>query len=315
MKITRGYRDRLQRPYPVATIGNFDGHHIGHRALLQAVLRSARQAGGTALVLTFDPHPVKILAPEVKLRFLTDPEEKLARFEAAGIDEVVLLEFNESFARLSPEAFVKDVLVEGLGLKEIIVGRHFAFGHKRAGKIADLMALGEKQGLLVHSLSPVEQEGIIVSSTRIRQLVQAGNVGEAANLLGRQYAIAGVVRPGSQRGQRLGWPTANLALPADRVIPRDGVFATITVVNQQRLDSVAYIGKRPTFDGGERLLEVYVLKGTHDLYGRSITVEFIERVRDDIQFAGHEELSRQIASDVTSAATMLRRHHESIGAS
>lgn len=315
MKITRGYRERLQRPYPAATIGNFDGHHIGHRALLQAVVHSARQTGGTALVLTFDPHPVKILAPEVKLRFLTGPQEKLTRFEEAGIDEVVLLEFNESFAKLSPEAFVKDVLVEGLRLKEIIVGQHFAFGHRRAGKIADLMALGERQGLLVHSLLPVEQEGIIVSSTRIRQLIQAGNVGEAANFLGRQYAIAGVVTRGAQRGQTLGWPTANLALPPDRVIPPDGVYATITVVNQQRLDSVAYIGKRPTFDGDERLLEVYMLKGRHDLYGRSIIVEFIERVRDDIQFASHEELSRQIASDVASAATILRRHHESIGAS
>jgi riboflavin kinase/FMN adenylyltransferase len=130
MKVTRGYVGEDVRPYPVATIGNFDGHHIGHRALLQAVSQAARKAGGTALALTFDPHPVKILAPHVDLRFLTGPEEKLARFRDAGIDEVVVLEFSGTFAMLSPDAFADEVLSRGLGLKELFVGQHFVFGHK-----------------------------------------------------------------------------------------------------------------------------------------------------------------------------------------
>jgi len=308
MNVTRGYLGRPSRPYPVATIGNFDGHHIGHRALLQTVMQAARKARGTAMVLTFDPHPVKILAPHVELRFLTCPEEKLKRFEEAGIDEVVLLEFNESFARLSPEAFVEQVLFNGLRLREIFVGEHFAFGHKRAGTIADLAALGGRYGLTVTPVSPVMVDGGIVSSTRVRQLIQGGQVGQAAILLGRQYALNGQVMPGAQRGQTLGWPTANLQLPPDRVIPSDGVYATVAVVNQRRYDSVAYIGTRPTFDAGERVLEVYLLNGVHDLYGQSLTVEFIERVRGDIRFEGADALSRQIASDVASARAVLRRH-------
>jgi riboflavin kinase/FMN adenylyltransferase len=314
MNVTRGYLSGPLRPYPAATIGNFDGHHIGHRTLLQAVVQAARKADGTAVVLTFDPHPVKILAPDVELRFLTSPEEKLARFEAAGIDEVVFLEFTEAFAKLSPEAFVEQVLFSGLRLRELFVGQHFAFGHKRVGKIADLVALGGRYGLVVNPVPPVMFDGGIVSSTRIRQLIQGSNVSAAAALLGRQYAMTGIVMPGAQRGQALGWPTANLRLPPDRVVPPDGVYAVVAVVNERRHDAVAYIGKRPTFDAGERLLEVYLLEGAHELYGQTITVEFIERVRGDMRFGGGDELSRQIASDVASATAMLRRHHESIGA-
>lgn len=314
MNVTRGYPGAPIWPYPVATIGNFDGHHVGHRALLKAVVQAARNAHGTAVALTFDPHPVKILAPHVELRFLTSPDEKLARFEEAGVDEVVLLEFDEAFARLSPETFVEQVLVRGLRLREIFVGQHFAFGHNRAGTVADLTALGGRYGLVVTPVPSVVLQGAIVSSTRIRQLLQAGNVGAAAVLLGRQYALMGVVMPGAQRGQGLGWPTANLRLPRDRVIPADGVYATVATVNQRRYDSVAYIGRRPTFGAGERWLEVHLFEGNHELYGQSMTVEFVERVRGDMQFKGGEDLSRQIAVDATSARTMLRRHHESIEA-
>jgi len=312
MKVTRGYQGGGARPYPVATIGNFDGHHIGHRSLLRLVVDAARAAQGTAMVLTFDPHPVKILAPHVGLRFLTSPEEKLAHFQEAGIDEVVLLSFDDAFAALSPEAFAADVLAHGLGVKELFVGQHFAFGHKRAGKISDLTALGNRLGFAVHPLSPVVAEGGIVSSTRIRQLIQDGDVLKAAVLLGRQYALEGIVSAGAQRGESLGWPTANLRLPSDRVIPPDGVYATVTMVDCRRYDSIGYIGTRPTFDAGERLLEVNILDGAHELYGRSIAVEFVERVRGDMRFAEPEALSRQIAIDVDRAKVMLRRHHETV---
>ena len=313
MKVTRGYQDEIVRPYPVATIGNFDGHHIGHRALLQTVARTARNAGGTALALTFDPHPVKILAPHVDLRFLTNPEEKLALFEASGIDEVVVLEFNKSFAGLSPEAFVEQVLTQGLRLNELFVGRHFAFGHKRSGKIEDLVALGGRSGMLVHPMDPVSEGGAIVSSTRIRQLIQTGQVDQAAVLLGRRYAIAGEVSHGAQRGQELGWRTANLRLPPDRVVPPDGVYATVSMWGGRQYDSVAYIGTRPTFGAGERLLEVHLLDDVCELYGERVSVEFVERVRGDMQFDGSEALRRQIGADVESARGMLRRYHEVSG--
>lgn len=310
MKVTRGYQGGGARPHPVATIGNFDGHHVGHRSLLQLVVAAARAAQGTAMVLTFDPHPVRILAPHVDLRFLTSPEEKLVRFQEAGIDVVVLLSFDEAFAALSPEAFAVEVLANGLGLKELFVGQHFAFGHKRAGKISELTTLGNRLGFAVHPLPPVMAEGGIVSSTRIRQLIQQGDVRTAATLLGRQYALEGIVSRGAQRGEGLGWPTANLRLPPDRVVPSDGVYATVTCLDSRRYDSIAYIGTRPTFDAGERLLEVNLLGGVHELYGRSIVVEFVERVRGDMRFAEPEALSRQIAMDVDCAKIMLRRHHE-----
>lgn len=313
MKVTRGYVGEGVRPYPVATIGNFDGHHIGHRALLQAVSQTARKAGGTALALTFDPHPVKILAPHVDLRFLTGPEEKLGRFQDAGIDEVVVLEFSGNFAMLSPEAFADQVLSRGLGLKELFVGQHFVFGHKRAGKITDLVALGSRYGFAVHPMTPVTASGGVVSSTRIRQLIQTGDVAQAALLLGRQYAMSGVVAPGAQRGQALGWRTANLPVPSDRVAPADGVYATVAVWNQRRYDSVAYIGTRPTFGAGERLLEVHLLDDACDLYGQQMTVEFIDLVRQDMQFSGADALSLQIARDVESVRMTLRKHHEVLG--
>ena len=310
MKVTRGYQGEAVRPYPVATIGNFDGHHIGHRALLQTVVETARKAQGTALAVTFDPHPVKILAPQVALRFLTSPEEKLDRFRDAGIDEVVFLEFDRALAAMPPETFGKQVLFQALQLKELFVGQHFAFGHKRAGKIADLVALGSRYGFGVHPVTPVMAHGGIVSSTRIRQLIQDGDVNQAALLLGRWYAVTGEVFPGAQRGQELGWRTANLRLPPDRVVPPDGVYATVTVWNQRRYDSVSYIGTRPTFDAGERLLEVHLLDESQNLYGQRITVEFVESVRGDRQFAGADALSRQIALDVETARTILRTSHD-----
>ncbi|OQW35065.1 MAG: hypothetical protein A4E19_01720 [Nitrospira sp. SG-bin1] len=312
MNVTRGYSDEIVRPYPVGTIGNFDGHHLGHRALLKQVVETARHAKGTALVLTFDPHPVKILAPHVDLRFLTTGEEKRARFEQAGIDEVVSLDFTPAFASLSPEMFAEQVLFKGLGLKEIFIGQHFVFGHKRAGQIDDLIALGERFGFLVHPIPPVMMDGGVVSSTKIRQLIMAGQVDRAACLLGRHYALSGVVSPGDGRGRTLGCPTANLRLPPDRVVPADGIYATVTMMGEERHDSVAYIGTRPTFDGGERGLEVSILDGVHELYGRTLTIEFIGRIRGDAQFESGETLSRQIAADVSSAKSILRRYHETI---
>lgn len=310
MKVTRGYRSGSLRSHPVATIGNFDGHHIGHRALLRSVVERARTASGTALALTFDPHPVRILAPDVGLRFLTSPEEKLARFHDAGVDEVVVLTFDGAFAQLSPEAFARDVLAVGLGIKELFVGRHFVFGHRRAGTIADLERFGQRLGFVVHPIAPVTVEGVIVSSTRIRRLIMEGDVLTAASLLGRYYVLEGIVSAGAQRGQRLGWPTANLCLPPERVVPADGVYAAVARVEAHTHDAIAYIGSRPTFDSGERVLEVNLLDGRHELYGRRMTVAFVERLRGDVRFAGADALSRQIAQDVDRARALLRRYHE-----
>ena len=310
--VTRTLSDALPRPHPVATIGNFDGHHRGHRALLQTVVETARQANGTALVLTFDPHPVKVLAPHVDLRFLTSPEEKLARFEAAGIDEVVFLEFTPALAAMTAEQFVETVLHRGLKIAEIFVGEHFAFGKGRTGRITDLVRFGTMYGFTVHPVAPVMLDGEVVSSTRIRNLIHGGHVKEAATLIGRAYGISGTVIPGRQQGQSLGWPTANLHIPPQRVIPPDGVYAARARCEATTYDAIAYIGTRPTFGAGERLIEVNLLDQQRDLYGKEMLVEFVDRLRGDHTFASADELTAQIARDVDRARDSLRQYAEGV---
>ena len=312
LKVTRGLSDNCPRAYPIATIGNFDGHHLGHRALLQTVVETARKAQGTSLVLTFEPHPVRILAPQVDLRFLTSPEEKLAHFESAGIDEVVFLGFTPVFAAMSPKQFAEDILYRSLGVAELFVGNHFAFGEGRAGRIDDLVRLGGQYGFRVHAVPPVTIDGEVVSSTRIRRLIQTGNMERAATLLGRVYGIRGTVVQGMQQGQAMGWPTANLQVPADRVMPPDGVYAARTVHGPHIYDAIAYIGTRPTFGPGERLIEVNLLDQNSDLYGQEISVQFVSRVRGDHTFASPAELSKQIARDVEQARIRLRRIQQGV---
>ena len=306
MKITRGLAHHQRAPHPVLTIGNFDGQHLGHRALLRAVVARAAEAGGTPLVLTFDPHPVKVLAPHVTLLFLTTPEEKLAHFREAGIAEVLFLDFTPAFAALTPDQFMRQVLRDSVGLKELFVGEHFAFGKGRAGRIADLVRFGREAGFQVHPVQPLRVDGEVVSSTRVRQLIQKGDVRGAARCLGRCYALGGEVMPGEHRGRTLGWPTANLRLPADRVIPADGVYATKAFWGTRACDSVSYIGTRPTFGAGERLLEVSLLDVREELYGQMLRVEFVERLRGDQVFGSADELSACIERDVQRAREALK---------
>lgn len=306
MKITRGLAAHQRVPHPVLAIGNFDGQHLGHRALLREVVTRAAAAGGTPMVLTFDPHPVKVLAPHVNLRFLTTPDDKLAYFKAAGIAEVLFLEFTTAFAALTPDQFMQLVLRDGIGMKELFVGEHFAFGRGRAGRIADLVRFGRDAGFQVHPVLPLRIDGEIVSSTRVRHLIKSGDVRGAARCLGRHYALEGGVVSGEQRGRTLGWPTANLPLPADRVIPADGVYATKTLWGTRSFESVSYIGTRPTFGAGERLLEVSLLDARENLYGQSIRVEFVERVRGDQAFQSADELSAHIERDVEAARQALK---------
>jgi riboflavin kinase/FMN adenylyltransferase len=313
--VTRGLDDVRTRPHPVVTIGNFDGHHLGHQSLLQTVVTRAREAGGTAMVLTFDPHPVRVLAPQVELRFLTSAEEKLKRFEAAGVDEVVFLEFTPALAAMAPEEFAAAVLHRSLKISELFVGEHFAFGKGRSGRVADLQRFGGAMGFIVHPVRPVMLNGEVVSSTRIRNLIQAGLMKEAAALLGRVYAMHGAVVSGRQQGEALGWPTANLRIPGERVTPPDGVYAAQAVYDGRKADAVAYIGSRPTFGGGERLIEVNLLDHRENLYGKTMVVEFIERLRGDHTFPSPQELAAQIALDVDRAKASLRRHAEGVRSS
>ncbi|RMH07683.1 MAG: bifunctional riboflavin kinase/FAD synthetase [Nitrospirae bacterium] len=312
MQISRGIPLPTTPPFPVATIGNFDGQHIGHAALLKAVVDKARACSGTPMVLTFDPHPVKVLRPDLPLQLLTTLDRKLAWFESMGIAHVVLLDFTPTFAALTPQEFIHAVLQKGLGVAAVVVGEHFVFGRGRSGRIDDLIRLGAQQGFSVHPLPPVILDGEVVSSTRIRRLIRAGAMREASRCLGRPYSLEGIVMHGDRRGDMLGCHTANLRLAPDRVIPPDGVYAAKASWKGKLYDAVAYIGTRPTFQEQERLLEVHCLDQVGEMYGDCLEVYFLERLRGDQCFPSAQELARQIAVDIEQARQILAREHQQV---
>jgi riboflavin kinase/FMN adenylyltransferase len=306
MRVAQSLQECAGLAYPVVTIGNFDGAHLGHQAVLRLVRERVQLHRGTVVVLTFDPHPLRVLAPKVALRFLCDPADKLALLEAAGVDVVVRLPFTQEFAAQTPEEFMARVLRDGLGTRELFVGQNFRFGKDRAGTIHALMEAGPRMGFTVQAIAPVVVGGVPVSSTRIRDLVQAGRMSEAAALLSRPYMLRGLVVRGERRGSTLGFPTANLLPPEGRVLPPDGVYATHLWVGTQALAGVTYIGTRPTFGAGTRLIETHLLEGDRELYGLEVAIAFYERLRDDQAFDSADLLARQISADVDRTREILR---------
>ncbi len=305
MKVSRGLPNPPLPAHPVLTIGNFDGQHLGHRYLLSNVLNCARKCGGTPMVLTFEPHPVQVLNPNVDFQFLTTQEEKLTWFESVGVEHVIILEFTKAFAALSPEEFVQSILRDGLGTRELFVGEHFVFGKGRAGNTATLTRLGKQANFHVHLLKPLGADNRVMSSTRIRKMIQQGEMEAARECLGRAYSLQGVVIEGEQRGQAIGCRTANLRLPMGRVIPPDGVYVTTMLWKGQSFPSVSYIGTRPTFGSGERLLEVHLLDEDCALYGEDIQVSFLKYLRGDEVFESSEVLAARIALDIDLARQVL----------
>ncbi|HEY6876452.1 MAG TPA: bifunctional riboflavin kinase/FAD synthetase [Polyangiales bacterium] len=283
----------------VVTPGNYDGVHLGHRALL----RAAREEAGeqlSVLALTFDPHPLHFIAPDRAPPLLTSLERRVDLLRAAGADRVVVQTFDRAFASLSPAAFVEEVLVEQLRARVMVVGSDFRFGAQRAGDVEMLRALGAPHGLRVRTVPPVSLDGEVVSSSRVRALVSQGDVERAARMLTRVHELERRVLHGQKRGRTIGFPTANLEL-SGLLAPADGVYAVcVRVVDgapSERMLGVANLGVRPTVSGG-RSLEVHVLDFAGDLYGRTLRVGFVARLRGEQKFAGLDELKAQIARDV-----------------
>ena len=301
MKVSRGLPALPLPPNPVLTIGNFDGQHVGHRQLLASVVQCAREQRGTPMVLTFDPHPVLVLSPGTTFQFLTSASEKLAWFEAQDVEHLVILNFTSAFAALSPQEFVFSILRDGLGVKDLFVGEHFVFGKDRAGNTETLRLLAGQAGFRLHPVKPVSARETIVSSTRIRHFIRTGAMERARQCLGRPYSLKGQVIEGDRRGQGLGYRTANLRPDKDRVLPPDGVYATKLVWQETVFPSVSYIGTRPTFGEGERLVEVHVLDAACDLYGQPVEVQFLQYLRGDERFEDAGRLAARIAQDVDQA--------------
>jgi riboflavin kinase / FMN adenylyltransferase len=284
-------------------IGVFDGVHLGHQQIIRQTIADARQHDGLALVVTFDRHPAAIVAPDREPPLIYPLAQKLGAIELLGADATLLVEFNRAFSEQSGESFIRG-LAHDLGqLQSICVGADFVFGHKRSGNVPLLRQLGAELGFTVHGTAAVALDNEVVSSTRIRAVIQVGDFDAASQMLGRPYAINGNVVSGDQLGLKLGFPTANLEV-AGLALPPNGVYAARVTVGADTHHAVLNIGTRPTVKTGkhERRFEVHLLDFTGDLYGKGLEVEFVAKLRDELEFASLDALKAQIAADIAGAA-------------
>jgi riboflavin kinase/FMN adenylyltransferase len=287
-------------------LGTFDGVHLGHRKIIERVVKSAELQGGTSMVFTFDPHPRAVLRPQLALRLLMDYQEKRDILTALDIDVLLMFPFHLSFSKLTPEEFVRDILVTFICPELVVVGPNYTFGYEGRGTPELLKTLGLKYGFRVEVVEPVYVGTQMVSSTIIRKLINSGEVAEAEKLLGRPFSIQGKVIAGDRRGRTLGFPTANIEFPVSSVIPADGVYAVWVVIDQAIYPGVANVGTNPTFLTQHRRMEVHLLDFEADLYGKDIRVRFMEHLRGEMIFNNAAELIIQIKKDINNAQIMLQ---------
>ena len=306
MKIIRDLGE-ISKPFKnaVVTIGNFDGVHIGHQALFRQVVEKARAIEGTSVVMTFEPHPLRVLNCNKHFPLITLYEQKIELIGTTGIDTLVTVPFTREFAATPARAFVKDILCDLIGMKSVVVGEDYSFGKKREGDISLLKEMGRTYGFEVSVSGWIEVGARRISSTEIRNLVRNGQLEEARGLLGRHYQVRGTVIRGRDRGGRLlGYPTANLKL-SDELCPKGGVYAVTVEYQGTAYEGVANIGYSPTFDNGEFSVEVHILDFDKDIYDRPIRVNFIRRLRGEKKFSGPEALAAQIKRDIERARNLL----------
>lgn len=306
MDILKSFEELIE-PFcsSVVTLGNFDGVHLGHRELFRHLVKKAHALDSPSVIFTFDPHPLKLLAPEKAPKLLNTPEEKQRLISASHVDYLIECPFTIEFSSMSPEQFVTDILIEKLHIKALVVGYDYAFGKGRRGDTQFLKACGEKLGFEVEILQPVGADGLPYSSTRIRNMVAAGDVSDVVHLLGRQYNLEGLVVPGDQRGRELGFPTANLETDKEQ-LPAAGVYAVKVRYGLQEYSGVVNIGHRPTFGGKNSTIEVYLLDFTGQLYGEKLRIYFVERLRGEQKFSSINDLVGAIEGDIIQARQILQ---------
>ena len=303
MRILRSIPELAQIPGPVfLAIGVFDGVHRGHQAVISTAARHAEEAGGTAVVVTFDPHPAKILRPQESPRLLTATQHKIELIRALGVSHLLVLEFDREFAATAPADFVRQLVSAARPLREICVGQEWSFGKSRAGNLALLKELGAELDFNVVGVEPVTSEGAIVSSTAIRKAVEAGDFKNAARMLGRDYTILGTVEEGKHLGRSLGFPTANLSAHSEQ-FPPNGVYAAEGLLEGKSMRGVVNLGVRPTIESDlpQRVLEFHVFDLDQDLYGKDIELRFLKYLRPEQKFESLPALREQIARDVKAA--------------
>ena len=296
----------IQRP-TVLTLGVFDGLHLGHQLIMRTVVERARATGAVPTVISFDPHPRAVLHPESAPPLLQTLDQKVEGFGVLGIEQTIVIRFDKAFSQIRAEEFLRDVVKDRLHATEVYLGCGFAFGHNREGNIELLRRVSDELGFLADEVPEVRLRNQRVSSSKVRALLTAGKVNLARRLLGRPYGVEGRVERGAERGASLGFPTANLH-PRNRVIPRNGVYVTGTLIDGEWRRSVTNVGLRPTFtDDTEPSVETFVLNWAGDLYGDVVRVRFLHRLRDERKFVSIDELKTQIESDVKRAESYFAR--------
>lgn len=298
----------ISQPFsnPVITIGNFDGVHLGHQTLFRQVKERSRAVGGPSVVITFDPHPIKLMRPDKQLPLLTTTAQKVKLLGDLEVDVVIVHPFSAEFGAIPARQFVQSYLVQRLGAREVVIGHDYRFGRNREGNIALLQALGQEFGFPVHVVDAIEINGAVVSSTLIRTLIKDGQVFQAQSLLGRPYEVTGAVIHGHGRGSRLlGFPTANINIDNGLLLPATGIYAVRVDWQGQIFPAVANIGVCPTFDNQDLSLEVYLMDFDQDIYGETLAVQFIQRLRDEQRFNDIPALVTQIKKDVAAARQIV----------
>ena len=288
---------------PVVTLGNFDGVHLGHQRIFKKVIEEASKLHGEAVVITFEPHPLKVLAPEKFLPLLTPLRKKMMLIEKSGIETVLCIEFSVAFSEISPSEFIKSILVEKAKVRKVIIGYNYRFGKGQQGDAQTLKDAGRVFNFEVEVVEPLKVGQTIVSSSKIRDFIRKGEVEEASRLLGRDYPIIGKVVRGAKRGGTLGFPTANLEA-SEELYPKTGVYAVEVTWHEQRFNGLANVGLNPTFSPGRAQqgkpisLEVYILNFSQNIYGDEIQVAFKRRIRDEVRFDSPARLVDQIQKDI-----------------
>lgn len=291
-------------PYPVVAIGNFDGVHVGHQIIFHKTAELARRNGGTSIAFTFEPHPLKIISPEKVPPLLTTFRKKMELIEECEIDLVICADFTRQFADQHPRDFAHDILVERIGVQEVVVGFDYAFGRGREGTVRYLERMGEEYGFRTHIVEPVKLNGHLVSSSYVRELIEDGEVGSAGEFLGRYYSIPGPVVKGYKTGQAIGFPTANL--DTSRVqIPGTGVYAVWIRHQGEKYNGVVNVGFNPTFGRDTLSVEAHIFDFEEKIYGQEIEIVFIRRIRNEKKFDSADQLVGQIRKDIEAAKTIL----------
>lgn len=303
MQVLHSIEELGDLPGPLFTaIGVFDGVHLGHQAVISTSARHARAARGTPVVLTFDPHPAKVLRPQDAPHLLTATQHKIALIRDLGVAHLLVLHFDLEFASTPPEEFVRRLVRHARPLRQICVGHEWSFGKNRAGNLALLQKLGAEHHFEVIGIKPITVDGTVVSSTVIRTAVEKGDFGRAARMLGREYTILGTVKRGAQLGRKLGFPTANLSAHSEQ-FPPNGVYAAEAKLNGSALRGIANLGYRPTVESArpERLLELHLFDLSEEIYDEDVEVRFVRYLRPERKFENTETLAAQIARDVEEA--------------